>query len=158
MPLKVDTDTVAILGILDSTTGEYIKYDMVKELEVNEYKLEEQMSTQASKYAYYSSIANVAERNERAKTDALEVAEAQAEITARSMFASQGVAKPTVGQINSAISLDTTVIEAKKQVSEAKGYTGTMKYILKALDQRKDMLVNLSAQKRKSLELTGRPQ
>lgn len=153
MALNVDTNTTAVLSIYNPITGQYIDYDMVKELEVNENTLEQDMITHASKYAYFSSIANKADNYERAAEDALDIALAKADITVRNNFASNGVPKPTVGQVNSAISLDQGVIDAKNKLSEAKGYAGTMKYILKAFDARKDLLINVSAQRRKEMDM-----
>ena len=53
MPFKVDADTVAKFSVLNSITGEYITYDLQKELEINEYQLEDQMMEHASKYALW---------------------------------------------------------------------------------------------------------
>ena len=155
MPFKVDADTVAKFSVLNSITGEYITYDLQKELEINEYQLEDQMMEHASKYALWSSYSVVAERYERACETELEVAEANADSLAREQLKARGIPKPTVGQVNAEIALNEDVYAAKTKLSEAKGYASSLKYILKALDQRKDMLVNLSAQHRKSMELTG---
>lgn len=155
MPFKVDADTVAKFSVLNSITGEYLTYDLQKELEINEYQLEDQMMEHASKYALWSSYSVVAERYEHACETELEVAEANADSLAREQLNARGIPKPTVGQVNAEIALNEDVYAAKTKLSEAKGYASSLKYILKALDQRKDMLVNLSAQHRKSMELTG---
>lgn len=154
MPFQVDTDTVATFSILNPITGEYQIIDLVEELEVNENRLQEHMEHQAAKYAQWSSYMVVAERAVRAAKDNLDVVIAQADYNIRTQANTTG-SKPTVKTVENMINLDPTVIDAKDKLSEMLGYESAIKYVLKALDQRKDMLVNLSAQRRKQMELTG---
>lgn len=155
MPLSIDNNTVATLSIFNPITNQYIDYNMVDELRVNENTLESDMIEHSSKYAYFSAIANKAENFERSAEVELETVLANAEINTRKKFAEDGITKPTVGQISAVVNTNEDVIDAKKRLSEAKGYTGLMKYILKAFDARKDLLINISAQRRKEMELTG---
>lgn len=157
MPFEVDTDTVAEFSVLNPITGEYITYDLVEELATNENTLQEDMEQQAAKYAQWSSYLVVAERAVRAAKDNLDVVLAQSENSIRAQYSSTGV-KATASQITANVNVDPTVVEAKNKLTEMLGYESALKYILKALDHRKDMLVNLSAQRRKAMELTGVPQ
>ena len=157
MPFEVDTDTVAQFSVLNPITGEYITYDLVEELATNENTLQTDMEQQAAKYAQWSSYLVVAERAVRAAKDNLDVVLAQSENNIRAQYNSTGV-KATASQITANVNVDPTVVEAKNKLTEVLGYESALKYILKALDHRKDMLVNLSAQRRKAMELTGVPQ
>lgn len=154
MPFEVDTDTVATFSVLNPITGEYTTYDLVEELATNENTLQQDMEQQAAKYAQWSSYLVVAERAVRAAKDNLDVVLAQSENTIRRQYNSSGV-KATASQITANVNVDPTVVEAKNKLTETLGYESALKYILKALDHRKDMLVNLSAQRRKAMELTG---
>lgn len=156
MPFEAD-DTVATFSVLNPITGEYITYDLVDELSINENTIEQDMGEQAAKYAQWSSYLVVAERAVRAAKDNLDVVLAQSENSIRAQYSSTGV-KATASQITANVNVDPTVVEAKNKLTEMLGYESALKYILKALDHRKDMLVNLSAQRRKAMELTGVPQ
>lgn len=156
MPFQAD-DTVATFSVLNPITGEYQTYDLVEELATSDLTLQNDMEKQAAKYAQWSSYMVVAERAVRSARDNLELITAQADSRVRAHLATTGV-KATVGQIDAMIAQDPEVVTAKNTLSEMQGYESALKYILKALDQRKDMLVNLSAQKRKSMELTGMSQ
>ena len=157
MPFEVDTDTVAEFSVLNPITGEYITYDLVEELATNENTLQADMEQQAAKYAQWSSYLVVAERAVRAAKDNLDVVLAQSKNSIRAQYSSTGV-KATASQITANVNVDPTVVEAKNKLTEMLGYESALKYILKALDHRKDMLVNLRAQRRKAMELTGVPQ
>lgn len=157
MPFEVNTDTVAEFSVLNPITGEYVTYDLVEELATNENTLQQDMEQQAAKYAQWSSYLVVAERAVRAAKDNLDVVLAQSENNIRGQYNATGV-KATASQITANVNVDPTVVEAKNKLTEMLGYESALKYILKALDHRKDMLVNLSAQRRKAMELTGVPQ
>lgn len=154
MPFEADTETVAEFSILNPITGEYYTYDLIEELATNENTLQKDMEHQAAKYAQWSSYLVVAERAVRAAKDNLDVVLAQADYDVRMTYNASGL-KSTVKELESRVNLDAKVIEAKAHLSEMQGYESALKYILKAFDQRKDMLVNLSAQRRKAMELTG---
>lgn len=132
--------------------GEYREYDLQEELQINEHNLDNEIKLQPGKYVYWSSILEQL----RAYLEAAELKEehlkAQLYEMAREALIQAGTPKPTKDQIDSWILRQETYKEAQQQTLTYHRFVKQVNYVVKALEQRHTMLVQLSALKRDQLE------
>lgn len=127
----------------------------VDSLEIEGYQdldhLNDHISKQPSLYAWYASILEEKKYELDVAKDKLDKQLAQAELKVRRVGI-LGVSKITESSIQSAVSLDDGVVEAKEYFANKRLEYGRVKSIVDALAQRKDMLATLSANVRKDLK------
>lgn len=147
--LDITVNDLAFTHIrIKDVNGEYHDYDILDELKIDEYNLEKELQLQPGKYVYWSSIL------EQVRSY-LESAELQEEHTkanlyevARNTLIAEGTPKPTKDQIDSWILRQEEFIQTKEQVNTFNNYVKQLNFVVKALEQRHSMLVQLSALKR----------
>lgn len=133
-------------------SGNEITHNLQDELRINKHDLSSEMESQPSKYIYWAFLQDKA-------SSLLEGAELERDRIYASLYepkrqalVASGTAKPTKDQINSAILADTDYTGAEDKVKELSEQFNNMKYIVKAFEQRKDMLIQLGSDARKERE------
>lgn len=137
--LRVDT-----IRVVDQS-GQFVEYDLHSELRINEHNLQEDIQQQASKYVYWSSL--LAQVRGFLEASELKVEEVKAKYyePGREHYVTKGVAKPTKDQIESFIVLQPEYQEARQQLIAYQKHEQHLRYIVKAFEQRKDMLIQIGA-------------
>jgi hypothetical protein len=125
---------------LKDETGQYVTYDLKAELRVNESNLHQEMLHQPSKYIYWSSILERLRFFQEQKELELEVVVANLDTAAREHYVQSGNPKPTKDMVESFIKKQPEYMEAQTQVQYYNHIAGRVQRIVKAFEQRKDML------------------
>lgn len=144
MDINVGTLDFQVLRLLDEN-GAYIEYDLKTELQVNEANLLKEMLEQPAKYIYWASVLERLKLFQERKELDLEIAIAQLDQGAREYYRSLGE-KPTKDMVDSHIKRQPEYLEAKQTLQHFDHVTGRMQRIVKALEQRKDMLQSYGKQ------------
>lgn len=137
---------------IKDANGEFKEYDLQEELQINEYKIDEEIKLQPGKYVYWSSI--LEQVRAYLESSELEEERLRAELyeVSRSTLINGGTAKPTKDQIDAWIMRQDNYLEAKEQVLVYQKFVRQLHYVVKSLEQRHTMLVQLSALKRDQME------
>lgn len=135
-----------------TANGEVITYNLKQELTINPYDLNSEFHNQPSKYVYWTSLLETV----RAYLESAELAEERTRAgfyePCRQALINGGVAKPTKDQIDAEILNQEEYINARNQVNTYSYYVKSLQYIVKALEQRKDMLIQLGAEQRRQMD------
>jgi hypothetical protein len=122
-----------------------------KDTRVSELTLNENMMQQAGLRAFYGVQAAMAEQQHSKLKQRLELTEAQLNDTYRRAFVTAGE-KVTEKMIEAAIHKDATYQKVKNLVIEAESIVNQNKAIVAAMGDRKDMLVQLGADRRNEMQ------
>lgn len=144
---KLDFDT---FRLLDGSTGEVQTYSLHDLLKVNQQNYQEEFLQQPAKYVYWQAVLQNLKAYEESTEREAEHAHADSYNEAYNYFRKQGNARPTKDLIESAILLDDTYQEKLEAVEQAKESVGIINAIVKAFEQRKDMLIQFGAEQRQS--------
>jgi hypothetical protein len=144
LDIKVDSLDFHVMRIIDET-GEFVEYNMQQELAVNEGNLLQEMLQQPSKYIYWSSILEKIKLFQESKELELELLVARLDKDARRALEAEGT-KPTKDNVEAYIKRQPEYESARKQCQYYDYISGRIQRIVKAFEQRKDMLQSYGKQ------------
>ena len=134
--------------------GKEKSFEIVDIFGINESDLNNEYATQASAFAYFSSLL-AAEDYKLSQAKALREREyAAADIDIREELAELGE-KATEGKVKSMVELDEVYQECIDSENKARYRLGLLKSIVSAMRMRADMLVSLGANLRQEYDMTG---
>jgi hypothetical protein len=142
--IKVDSLDFQFLRLIDEA-GQFVEYDMKKELAISEANLAKEMLEQPSKYIYWSSILEKIKMFQESTELQLELLMARLDKQARTSLESEG-AKPTKDSVESYIKRQPEYEKARKDCQYYDYIAGRITRIVKAFEQRKDMLQSYGKQ------------
>ena len=121
---------------------------------VNEANLNQEFIEQPSTFAWFATLAEIANAEVSSKELALEVLKANLEGELRQRLAELG-GKVTEKMIEGGVITDKRYKVATEELIDSTKQLGILKSMVKALDQRKDMLIQLGSMKRQEMFLDG---
>jgi hypothetical protein len=122
-------------------------------LKINENNLMDEFTKQPSTFAWFATLYEVASSQVEEKKFALEVLEANIDKELREVLG-QGDKKVTEPMVSSAIQRDERIIKMNTELLQLSKQQGILKALVRALDQRSTMLVQLGSTKRQEHMLT----
>lgn len=137
---------------ISDANGEFYDYNLKEELSINEHDLYTEFGQQPVKYVYWSSILEQVRGYLESATLNEEVVRANMYEPARVALMANGTPKPTKDQIEAWIINQEEWVKAKNEVLIYTKFVKQLQYIVKALEQRKDMLIQIGADSRKDKE------
>lgn len=143
-----DFDTITI----KDTNGETRTYNLRDELKVNEFNVVGEFLEQPAKYVYWSSVLERVRMYKEASELKAETYKASMYESSRISLVDLGINKPTKEQVNSVIMTDETYIKLLESVNTYTYLVGQLVYVVKAFEQRRDMLIQYGADLRKTRE------
>jgi len=144
LDINVDNLDFQELRIVDES-GQFRAYDMSKELKINESILQQEMLEQPSKYIYWSSLLEKLRYYQEMEDLKLEVVWAKLDGKAREEIKAKSE-KPTKDQVESYIKQQDEYLTQKKVCLHYTHIIGRIQRIVKAFEQRKDMLQSYGKQ------------
>lgn len=120
-------------------------------LTINEATLSDEFVKQPSLYAWFATLAEFANAEVESKKMALSILSANLDAEKRTDLAKDG--KVTEGMVASAVTKDKRFLVASEELIDVTRQAGILKGLVKALDQRKDMLIQLGSMKRQEMFL-----
>lgn len=144
MDIMVDNLNFSSLRLKDET-GEFIEYDMTKELRVNEDNLMREMLEQPSKYIYWATILERIKMFEESVELELEILVAHLDEKARMEIEGRG-AKATKDSVDAFVKRQPEYEAKRRSLQYYNQISGRMQRIVKAFEQRKDMLQSYGKQ------------
>lgn len=124
--------------------------DIVK---INEATLTDEFTRQPSVYAWFATLAEIAAAQvEKTKFD-LSVTRAKLDSIKRADLANEGK-KVTESMVEAAITTDVKIMALTEELIDGGRQLGILKALVRALDQRKDMLIQLGSTKRQEMVLS----
>lgn len=154
MQVVVDNFDFDKIQIVDEN-GMVETYSLSQELRINEMNVPNEYLQQSAKYIYWASILEKVRMYLDASELNSEIKKAECYTKSRDDLVEKGVLKPTKDQIEHAVMLDDDYVQALREVQ---GYTHLVKqlqYVVKAFEQRKDMLIQYGAELRKQKDYMG---
>ncbi|AGY48556.1 hypothetical protein Spock_156 [Bacillus phage Spock] len=142
--VNVDTLDFQNLRIKDES-GQELIYDMRNELKINESILQQEMLEQPSKYIYWSSLLEKLRYYQEMEELNLEVVWSKLDGEARTHITAQG-GKATKDQVEAYIKQQEAYLKQKKVCVHYTHVIGRLQRIVKAFEQRKDMLQSYGKQ------------
>jgi len=139
------------IRIIDAN-GTFTEYDMQEVLNINEHDLNNEIKLQPSKYVYWSSILEQIRGYLESAELAEEKLKAELYEVARDTLIAGGTPKPTKDQIDSWILRQEEYTNAKANTIAYRKFVKQLTFVVKSLEQRHSMLVQLSALKRDQME------
>lgn len=143
-----DFDTITI----KDRNGETRTFNLSEELKVNEFNVVGEFLEQPAKYVYWSSILERVRMYKESAELQAETYKASMYETARMSLVDAGINKPTKEQVNSVILSDEGYIKLLEAVNMYTYIVGQLVYVVKAFEQRRDMLIQYGADLRKTRE------
>ena len=144
LEIKLDSLDFYQLRLVDEN-GEMKEYDLTKELKVNENNLQEEMLKQPSKYIYWASVLEKIKLYQESTELKLEQTVAELDREARE-FILQHQGKPTKDVVDAYIKRQPKYAEAVGNLNYFEYIAGRVGRIVKAFEQRKDMLQSYGKQ------------
>lgn len=151
MEITLDDLDFSKLTIFDAN-GNREDMDLQEELMINKFDIESELYLQPQKYVYYTALLEKVRSYLEGAKLAEEVAHAELYEPARERLAASTGRNPTKDQIESAVLSEESYLEAREQVIILESTVKNLQYIVRAFEQRKDMLVQLSTHMRKREE------
>ena len=145
MEINVDNLDFTSIKLIDET-GQFLEIDLQKELRIDEHRLEQEMIEQPSKYIYWSSILEKLRLyQEQCELD-LEFLLGRLDKEAREHLMVTGT-KPTKDSVEAYIKRSNEYKIAKEKCNYYDYLVRRLQFIVKSLEQRKDMLQSINKQK-----------
>jgi hypothetical protein len=144
LEIKIDSFDFDSLKIIDEN-GQYVEYNLKEELKVNEANLLLEMLQQPSKYIYWASILEKIKYFQEAQELELEMEVAQLDEQARKFITDNG-GKPTKDIVEAYIKRQPSYQQARTNCQYYEYIGGRIGRIVKAFEQRKDMLQSYGKQ------------
>lgn len=152
LQLKVD-DLLDFSEIrITDENGETRTYNIDKELKVNEFSIRKAFLEQPSKYAYWSSVLEKLKLYQESYELQLSTKKADLYDPTRKELIDNGIQRPTKDQIEAMILTDEEVQRLSKAVVAMNYNVRRISAFTKAVEQRKDMLVQYGADLRRDVE------
>lgn len=150
---SINSDTNAQLEFVDQI-GNPFTIDLVQELSFSEHTFNQDLMSQASKYAWWASVYTGAKQFlDNAKLE-LEGIEAELSIAIRSQFNKEG-RKYTKDVVADEVHTTTKYQEARERIIFWETRVAQLNFVLKAFDQRSNALAQLGAQTRREMEMNN---
>lgn len=143
-----DFDKITIKDL----SGETVTYDLTEELKVNEFNVVQEFLHQSAKYVYWGSILEKVKLYRETTELKAETYKASIYEHSRMVLIQAGTAKPTKEQVLSQIMLDESYIKILEEYQTYNYLVGQLTYVVKAFEQRKDMLIQYGAEQRRMKE------
>lgn len=140
----LDSDTINIVDY----NGQMTTYSVRQELAVNEQNYQKEFIAQPAKYAFWSAVLQQAKYVLSSQQNALEKVHAELYNDVNVRLVGEGM-RPTKDLIEAQIILDDRYQEAQSRVDTCEYSVSQVQYLVKAFEQRKDMLVQFGADMRK---------
>lgn len=140
MDIRLESLDVTVLNLIDET-GNSLVINLSEELGINEANIDREMLEQPAKYIYWSSILERIKLHQENSDLALELLIAELDKEARlDMTAPESKIKPTKDSVEAYIKRTENYKVAKEQCIYYDYLARRITFILRALEQRKDML------------------
>ena len=140
----LDTDRIDVVDY----NGQMTTYSVSRELAVNEENYQQEFIKQPAKYAFWSAVLQQAKYVLASQQSKLEKVHAQLYNEVYTTLSKEGM-RPTKDLIEAQIILEDPYQEAQAQVESCEYSVSQVQYLVKAFEQRKDMLVQFGADMRK---------
>lgn len=144
LDIHIDAFDFETLRIVD-TNGQLEVFNLKEELKVNEINLQEEMLKQPGKYIYWSALLEKLKYYQEGKELEIEQREAELEPVARQELKKEET-KPTKDMIAAYIKRDETYQKLQADLLTYNFIVGKIGRIVKAFEQRKDMLQSYGKQ------------
>lgn len=151
MEINVDDMEFNKVTVRDNS-GNTFEYDMQEELMINRHDLRTELEEQSSKYMFWTGMLERVRANLEAAERELEYIVSQLYEPIRERLETKMGKNPTKAQIDAMINQQEIYQNQKKKVEEVDYQSRRLAYIVKAFEQRKDMLVQISTAERKQKE------
>lgn len=135
-------------------SGEVRVFNVSEELAFSEETLSQDFMEQSAKYAWWAVVAEKARATTKAYEAKLAVAEAEADEKAREELPASGK-KVTESQVASFIKKDAGYQSALAKVNAARSNQGIVERVVRAFEQRKDMLLVAGSHIRSERAMSG---
>ncbi len=132
--------------------GETIVFDLTEELQVNEFSVRQAFLEQPAKYTYWTSLLERLRMYQENYELQAEKRKAELYEPSRKSLIEQGVTKPTKDQIEAQIMLDEQYYALRQSIISLTFNVRQVQYVVKAFEQRKDMLIQYGADLRRDFE------
>lgn len=143
--MELELASVDLLEVsIKLPSGEIKLFNIEEELAISETDLNRDFIQQPGKFAWWASLAESAKEIEEKLEVYQERVEGEADKRARRQLEVDGV-KVTEGSVKSMIKTDEELMNASLAYNRAKKNAATLKQIVKAFEQRKEMLISLGA-------------
>lgn len=132
--------------------GETVTYNLKEELAVNNFNVREEFLKQPAKYSYWTALLEQLRLYQ--ETYELQAEKRKAELyePSRQQLILSGIAKPTKDQIDAQVMLDDEYYKLRQDVVNMEFTVRQVQYVVKAFEQRKDMLIQYGADLRRDFE------
>ncbi|MNW28086.1 hypothetical protein D3C74_48980 [compost metagenome] len=149
MSVELEIDSLNLLDVTIKTkNGQSVEYNVGEELKADIADLNEAFLTQPGKFAWWSTLAENAKHQRDSLEATLDKQEAEADYKVRLSLELEGV-KVTEAAVKQGIKKDEEYLDALKRYNAAKKTAGILSQVVKAFEQRKEMLISLGANLRK---------
>ncbi|BDA81548.1 hypothetical protein [Staphylococcus phage vB_SsapH-Golestan-100] len=151
LEIRVDAINHDVIRVVDNQ-GQYIDYDVLQDLSVNDYNANSELKEQHVKYRRYADVFNrISFYLEEAETK-LSMIGSELNLAIRQEYKARGDKPPTKDVIEAEIMTRQKYTDQQRNVNTLTYQKEQLKTILKAFEQRKDMLVQYTAHLRKDIE------
>lgn len=151
MEVNVDNMDFNKVTVRD-VSGNVFEYDMKEELMINRHDLRKELEEQPSKYMFWTGMLERVRANLEAAERELDYVVSELYEPVRERLEARMGKNPTKAQIEAMINQQDTYQEYKMKVEDSEYQSRRLSYIVKAFEQRKDMLVQISTADRKQRE------
>lgn len=128
-------------------------FNIKEELNINEFNVYREFLAQPGKYAYWTSVLSTLKYYLESAELSMEKQRATIyEPSRQTLITVKAVPKPTKDQIEAEIQLDETYQQLQRDVVAYKALVDKVNYIVRAFEQRKDMLIQVGAELRRNKE------
>lgn len=148
MEITLDDLAFSKLIIYDAS-GNREELDLQEELNINPHNLVDELYLQPQKYVYYTALLEKVRSYLEGANLALDVEHARLYEPARDHLFKATGRNPTKDQIESYILNQETYLDKREQVIILESTVKNLQYVVRAFEQRKDMLIQLSTHERK---------
>ena len=146
--IKLDDLMFEDITIYDESHRE-VSFNLREELEINSFDLTEEYRSQPAKYMYWTSLHSKVGRMVESKGIEIDRMHAVLYNTVREELIKAGTPKPTQAQLEASIDNNQHIVRLREELANLNALEAKTKYIVKAFEQRKDMLMQLGADNRK---------
>ena len=149
--IKIKSTGGEQIEILDQT-GKSTIYDIDQELLVNDNNYQQEYLRQAQKYSFWADKLVIANRQVSGAEQQLDLIHAKL-YHKYFLDLSKSKARPTKDMVESEIIQDDSYQQALNSLNQCSFVEEKLKFIVKAFEQRKDMLIQFGAEMRKDREI-----
>ena len=148
-----DIPTTLNMNVAVSVAGKEWSGNIRDIVKISDIKLNEEFMQQPSVYAWFAALCEMAGAEAENKKFKLSVLKANTEKTVRRVKASAGE-KTTESAVAAEVQTDDAFIAASLDLIEAERQYSILRALVRSLDQRKDMLIQLGVMKRQEMQLS----